>query len=76
MVTALNLTAEGMGFTIILESVIKNFKPKNKVVCYRFDKGFFRHSMNICYRKDMYMSKAILQIIELIKDSFAGGISS
>ncbi|OBZ14743.1 hypothetical protein A8L34_12600 [Bacillus sp. FJAT-27264] len=69
--TALKLTAKGIGHTIILESNIKYFTLENDVSYYRFDRGNFKHKMYICYRKNSYLSKALIELINIIIQAFS-----
>ena len=69
--TALSLVSKGMGCTFILESVIKLIKPNDPISCMRLNRGIFKHSMNICYRENMYLSKPMLRLIELIQEGFS-----
>jgi Transcriptional regulator len=69
--TALNLTSKGIGFTFILGSIVRYMKPDQEISCYGFDKGSYKHTMYICYRQNMYMSKPVSRLLHIIQDIFS-----
>lgn len=67
--TALDLTANGMGFTILYQLTIDLLRSEHKVYCYQFDRGDFKYSVTVCYNRERYLPRSALRFIELMRDA-------
>ncbi|NLL51867.1 MAG: LysR family transcriptional regulator [Peptococcaceae bacterium] len=58
------LVAQGMALTMVLESMVNYHQPAASY--FRFENEY-THSLNICYRKNDYLSKIMLNFIDIAK---------
>ncbi|UWG98907.1 LysR family transcriptional regulator [Dehalobacter sp. DCM] len=59
------LVTQGMGLTFILESMINLYGLEEQSRYFQFTTGAYTHNLNICYRKDSYLSKIMLNFIRI-----------
>lgn len=59
------LVTQGMALTFILESMITLYGPEQQACYFQFNTGDYTHNLNICYRKDHYLSKIMLNFIRI-----------
>ncbi|NLO98083.1 MAG: LysR family transcriptional regulator [Peptococcaceae bacterium] len=60
------LVTQGMALTMVLESMVNYQQPAASY--FRF-KNEYTHSLNICYRKNDYLSKIMLNFINIAKEA-------
>ncbi len=60
-----HLVTQGMAITFILASMINLYIPEQQGCYLRFSIGNYSHNLRICYRKDHYLSKIMLNFIRM-----------
>ncbi|MFU0831829.1 MAG: hypothetical protein ACFWUC_02675 [Oscillospiraceae bacterium] len=72
--TALELTANGMGFTILYQLTVDLLRSQYQVYCYQFDLGDFKSSISVCHNRKKYLPRSALRLMELMRNSLHGTV--
>ena len=65
LLLAHHLVTQEIAVTFVLKSMISLYNPDQQGCYFRFNKGNYSHNLRICYRKDHYLSKIILNFIRI-----------
>lgn len=70
------LVTQGTGLTFILESMINLYGLEQQSCYFQFTKRDYTHNLNICYRKDCYLSNIMLNFIRIAQTQTQQQLSS